>query len=138
MGTAIGAILGIILIAALIGVILGGFFMLTGAKIAGVKNATFGNAILTSFACIILGVIISLVFSVIPIIGTVIGFFASLLIQIFIIKSMFDTDAGKALLTWVFNVVAQVIAIIIAVVILGSSLAAAANLHKAAISSLGS
>jgi hypothetical protein len=122
MGTAIGAIFGIILTAAIIGMILGGVFMLIGARISDVKDVTLGKAILTSIACGIIAFIISLVFSIIPVIGTIIGFCIGLFIQIFIIKSMFNTDVSKAFLTWIFNLVAQVMAVIIAVMILGTGL----------------
>lgn len=114
----LGIFVGIMVLAALIA----GFFMWIGAKMAGVENATFGKAIWAAIATSIVTWLISALFSIIPGIGTIIGFFVGLLFSIGIIKSIFNTTGGKAFLVWIFNIVAQVIAIIIAIATFASAL----------------
>ncbi|MEI8245479.1 MAG: hypothetical protein WCI51_06590 [Lentisphaerota bacterium] len=123
MPEAISVICGFLFTTALIVIFFGGFLMLLGAKVAGVNNAVFWKAILATIACVAISLIISIFFSVIPVIGTIIGFMLSLFIQVFIIKTTFDTSVGKALLTWIFFVVAQIISIILAFIALSAGFA---------------
>ena len=112
------AIVGLVIIAAVIA----GFFMWIGAKMAGVENATFGKSIWTAVVSGIVSGVLSLLFSIIPVIGTLVGYLLGILFSIIIIKNMFNTTGGKAFMVWVFNIVAQVIAIFIALMTFASSL----------------
>ena len=104
-----GAIIGIFILSILIS----GFFMWLGAKMAGIKKSTFGRAILAAIAASLITYIVSAVFSVLPVIGTILGFFIGLLLSLFAIKSVFNTTFGRAFLAWIFNIVAQILAVII-------------------------
>ena len=106
---AIGVIIGIAIIAAF----LAGFFILIGAKMAGIENATIGNSILAAIACTMTVWILTAACSVVPVIGTFIGFFIGLLSCVWILMTIFKTTFGKAFLAWILHFVAQVIAIII-------------------------
>lgn len=108
----ITAILALIIVSILIA----GIFIWIGAKIAGVEEATFGNAIVAAVGASIVGWIITIVLSGIPVIGTIAGLIIGFIVGgLFVIKSIFSTSWRKAFLTWVFNIVAQVIAVILIV-----------------------
>lgn len=105
----IGGILGIFVLS----IVIAGFFMWIGAKLAGVAKSSFGRAIGAAIVVSLVTWVISGLFSILPVIGTLLGFVIALIISIFLIKAVFDTSLGKAFLTWIFNIVAQFLAIFI-------------------------
>ena len=111
IGTLILVYLGIVLIAILVGA----FFIWLGAKMASVKNATFGRSILAAIGASVVTGLLSWVFAGFTGIGAIVGFLIGLFLSILIIKAVFKIDWGKALLVWVFHVVAEIIAIAISV-----------------------
>ncbi len=104
---------GILVVVAL-SIVLGGFFMWAGAKMAGISNATFGKSVWAAIAVSFVTWIIAIVFSIVPVIGTLIGFIIGVLVALIVIKSIYGTSAGKAFLAWLFNIIAQILAIVIA------------------------
>ena len=104
---------GILVVVAL-SIVLGGFFMWAGAKMAGIPNATFGKSIWAAIAVSFVTWIIAIVFSIVPVIGTLIGFIIGVLVALIVIKSIYDTSAGKAFLAWLFNIISQILALVIA------------------------
>lgn len=110
------------LLAFLFAVILGGFFMWIAAKISGVRRATFGRAMLAAVGTAFVAFACSFVFHFVPVLGDLGGLVIGLLLTIFVIKGAFDTSFGKAVLVWIFDIVAIVIAVVIAT-ILGAVLA---------------
>jgi hypothetical protein len=109
VGLGIGA-----LFAFLFAVIIGGFFMWIAAKIARVERSSFGRAMLAAIGTSLVLFIMTLITSFIPILGNAVGFIVGLLLQIFVIKGAFDTSTGKAVLVWVFNIVASIVAVLLA------------------------
>ncbi len=109
-----------------VSVVISGFFVLLGAKMAGIEKATLGKSIIASIAGNIGYVIFATVFSLVPVIGTLLGFVVGLFVMLFIIKSIFDTTFGKAFLAWIFHFVAQVLVILAMIVLAAMGLAAAA------------
>ena len=107
------------LFAFLFAIILGGFFMWIAAKIARVKRSSFGRAIMAAIGTSLVLFIITFITSFIPILGNAAGFVVGIL-QIFVIKGAFDTSTGKAVLVWVFNIVASIIAVLLASVGVGT------------------
>jgi hypothetical protein len=101
-------------LAFLFAVILGGFFMWIAAKISGVRRATFGRAMLAAVGTSLVSFFFTFVFHFVPIFGNMIGFVIGLLLTIFVIKGAFDTSFGKAVLVWIFNIAAIVIAVVLA------------------------
>ncbi|MCD6454472.1 MAG: hypothetical protein J7L62_04140 [Candidatus Aminicenantes bacterium] len=77
------------------------FFLWLGAKIAQIKNAGFGKALLATFLGFIAGIILRLV----PAIGWLLGIIA----YIVIIKYVFATDWIKALIAWAVSFVITVV-----------------------------
>lgn len=103
------AIIGVALLAAVIAT----FFMWAGAKMAGVSDATFGRAFLAAIGAAFVSWFVSAIFSVVPVFGTLVGLILGLIFSIFVIQSAFKTSFGRAILVWVFHIVAEVVAIAI-------------------------
>jgi hypothetical protein len=103
-----------ILVTVVIAVVIAGFFMWLGAKVAGVRNATFGRAVMAAIGASFIMWIVWVIFSLIPVIGPIVGFFLGLLFAILVIQAAFQTSFGKAILVWIFNIIAQMVAMFIA------------------------
>lgn len=103
-------VLGVFAIAALIST----FFIWVGAKIAGIKNVGFGNSLLAAIGAAFVTWLISWLFAAATGIWVIIGFIIGLILSIFVIQGAFKTTFGKALLAWIFHVIAEIIAVMIA------------------------
>ncbi|KPJ51969.1 hypothetical protein AMJ39_08935 [candidate division TA06 bacterium DG_24] len=113
-----GAIVGIFIVATIIAA----FFMWLGAKLARVENATFVKSILAALAAAAITWIVSLIFSLVPVAGTIVGFVIGLILTIFAIKAIYATTFGKAVLVWVFHIIAEIIAVIIGILTFAGAL----------------
>lgn len=111
----------------ILGLLVSAAFLLWGASLAKIENATFGRAIGTT----ILGGIASSIFSLvlnmrIPIYGGILGFIVGFLISALVAMGIFDTSYGKALgatiISWVLSLIVVGGAVIILVVLMGVSL----------------
>ena len=102
--------------------LLGGFFMWIAAKIARVKKASFIRAILAAFMSSIVAIVVSFIFGIVPVIGNGLGFLLGLFFSILIIMWAFDTSFLKALLVWIFNIIAVIIAVAITAMLTAGSL----------------
>jgi hypothetical protein len=102
-------IFGLILLAAAIGIFISSAFLLWGAKIAGVEGRTFGRAFGTTLLAGIASPVLSALFSVVPVIGGVLGVIGGFLIAAVIMMGIFQTSFGKALgatvLAWTLSLV---------------------------------
>ncbi len=105
--------IGGLLFVAFLVVILDSLFLHAGAKMAGVRNATFGKAVKASIACALATLLLAIVFSWIPVAGTGVGFLIGLGLTILVLQASYSTSFGKAFLLWIFNVIAQVLAVIL-------------------------
>ncbi|MCF8228870.1 MAG: hypothetical protein K9G58_08575 [Bacteroidales bacterium] len=97
-----------LLVGILISILVGGFFMWMGAKMAAVKNATFGRAVIAALWVALIMWIIPYIFALLAI-GTWFGWLVGLILALFAIQGVFATSFLRALLVWVFSIVAQVI-----------------------------
>jgi hypothetical protein len=102
-------------------VIISGILMWAAAKIARVENSTFGRAMLAAVLASFVEVVVAFVFNAVPILGNLIGFIIGLIASILVIKAVFRISFGKAFLVWIFNLVAALIAIVLAAMITASS-----------------
>jgi hypothetical protein len=104
----------------LFGFLLGGSFMFWGARTAKIENISFRKITMSVFACIacILFVIIDVIifrgiflFSgiTVAIIGFIILTIIVIYLQIYSIKNIFKTTTNKAVVTWIFIFIAQII-----------------------------
>ena len=100
-------VVGVVVVATMVSA----FFIWLGAKIAGVKNATFMKSF---WAALISSVLIWVLAAVINAPGWVLG----LLVSLVVIKAIFDTSWGKALLTWIFHGIVQFVLLVLVVLIL--------------------
>lgn len=103
-------------------VLIGAVVIHFAAKLSGVKNAPFRQAVKACIATIILSIIISLVFSLLPVIGTITGFLISLFLTLLIYKSIYETGWGRAFLIWIMQWVVLIIFGLIIASITGLSL----------------
>jgi hypothetical protein len=116
-GIGVGIIFAFILM-----VIIGGLFMWIAAKIARVENASFVRALVAAIAASFVEMLVAFLFNLVPVLGNLFGFILGLVITIFVIKTVFGTSFGKALLVWIFNLLAVGVAIAVASIIMASSL----------------
>lgn len=102
-------------IAILIALVIAGFFLMLGAKLAGIEDVTLGK----SMIAVVGGGILALLTGWIPIIGWILG----ILVYIWVIKTVFNTDWGKATIAWLMTIVVETIVMFAFMVLLGISVA---------------
>ena len=91
-----------------------GIFLWIGAYIGQVKK----NSFIRAFGAALAGTIVSaIVFMLVGFTGYI-ALIISILIQIVVIKLVFSTEWRKAAVTWVFSIIAQVIAVLVLVFVL--------------------
>jgi hypothetical protein len=110
-----------LVITAVIAVLVASFFMWLGAKIAGVERSTYGRSMVAAIAAAFVTWLVSYVGTQIPSMPRVAGFIVGLVLTIVVIQAAYSTRFGKALLVWIFNIVAQVIAGVLAFVLFSYS-----------------
>lgn len=115
--------IGGLLFVAFLVVILDSLFLHAGAKMAGVRKATFGKAVKASIACALATLLLAIIFSWIPVAGTAVGFLIGLALTILVLQASYNTSFGKAFLLWVFNVAAQILAVVLGAMLFSSLLA---------------
>jgi len=99
----------------LIALIIAGFFLMLGAKFAGIEEATLGK----SMIAVVGGGILALLIGWIPVIGWILGIIA----YIWVIKTVFNTDWIKATIAWLMTIVVEIIVVFVLALLLGVSLA---------------
>jgi len=100
---------------AVIAFAIAGFFLWVGARLAGVPQPGFGACMGASF----LGTVAFFLLAWIP----VLGWLVALVLYLIVIKSMLDTDFGRAVIAWLISVVAEAGAVVLIVGMIGSSIA---------------
>ncbi|RZN50010.1 hypothetical protein EF808_01585 [archaeon] len=99
------------------------FFIWIGAKFAAIKNASFGNAFVSAIGITILTIVLGAVLALLNITsGGLVGTLISILVTVWVIKSVFDTNWGRAFIAWIFSIIGAFVVGIIIVVVLGASL----------------
>jgi hypothetical protein len=98
-------------------VLFGTFMMWIAAKIAGVEKSTFGRALIAAIGTSVVSFLVGIGFHIVPILGHLVGFIIGLFLSILVIKAAFETTTGKALLVWIFEIIATVIAVVIGSII---------------------
>ncbi|NJE08294.1 hypothetical protein E3E31_07125 [Thermococcus sp. M39] len=117
LGPLIGAIgFGMFVVMFIIGLAVAAVFLYIGAKFASIEDASFGKAIIA----VVAGGILSLILSMIPVLGWILGSIA----YIWIIKTVFNTDWVKAVIAWLISIIAGVVVMVILMAIVGISLLA--------------
>ncbi|MEA1993761.1 MAG: hypothetical protein U9N35_05120 [Euryarchaeota archaeon] len=110
----LGLALGTALILSVVALILASLFIWFGVKVAGVRKRkrTLGNAVL---AVIVMLVLATFLGGIIGGMGGILGILA----QVAVIKYVYSTSWGKAIIAWIFMVIAEILVAVIAVVLMG-------------------
>ena len=103
-----GALFWVILVL-IAGVLIESFIIHLAARFAGVSYATFGMAVKACLICTLLSFILGGVFALVPGPGPIIGFLISLCFTLLILKGIYRTGWGRALLIWALQVVVTII-----------------------------
>jgi|Deesub1362B_J571_1020462.scaffolds.fasta_scaffold00031_95 hypothetical protein len=93
-------------------------FLWIGARFAKIEDASFGKAFIATLVGMLLSGILG---NIIPVIGGLIGLIAFL----WVVKTVFNTNWGKAVIAWLFAIVVAFVLMIIVGIIVGLSLIAA-------------
>jgi hypothetical protein len=117
-----GTFIGSAIVAAIIAAVIGGFFMWIGAKLANVRRANFGRSIIAAVLAALVTWVVTAIFSYLPVFGNLIGFFLGIVFSIFVIQSVFRIRFGKALIVWLFYIIAQFIAVLLVSFVFGGAL----------------
>lgn len=114
------------IVAGVLVIILDSLFLHIGARMAGVRRATFGKAVKAAIACALSTLLLAFLFSVVPVAGTGLGFIIGLVLTVLVIQATYRTGFGKAFLLWLFNVAAQIAALLVTAFLLTGVLSVAA------------
>jgi hypothetical protein len=89
-------------------------FLWVGAKIAGIKEASFGKAFVAAVGITLVTVVANAVFAFASVAtGGLAGLVISILIAVWVIKSVFETGWAQALVAWILSIVGFVVAIVL-------------------------
>jgi hypothetical protein len=94
------------------------FFLWIGAHIARVSKSTFGRSFLCALLITVVSWLVAGLLSFTGIAGTWVGFIIALLITLFIIKGVYRTGFGRAILVWIFSILAVIVFVVVFVLIL--------------------
>jgi hypothetical protein len=97
----------------LINIFFATFFIWVGMKISGIKNIKFKKILLAAATISFIINIMGLIFSILPILNTLLGFFVGIVLSLFLLKSLFRLAYKEILVVWMFNVMAQIFAVIL-------------------------
>ena len=101
----------VFLVVALLASLIGALFMWVGAKLAGVRESSFGRSIAAASGASFATWSIALVASVVPGVGTAAGLLLGIFMSVLIIRSAYDTSLGKAFLVWIFDLLAEALSL---------------------------
>jgi len=102
-------------IAILIALVIAGFFLMLGAKFAGIEGANLGK----SMIAVVGGGILALLTGWMPVIGWILGIIA----YIWVIKTVFNTEWIKATIAWLMTIIVEILVVFVFALILGISAA---------------
>lgn len=112
-----GALGAMAIVVFLVVIAIDSVFLWLGAKFAKIEDASFGKAFIATLGGLIVSAVIG---AIIPVIGGLLGLIAFL----WIVKTVFNTDWGKAVIAWLFAIVIAIILMIIIMVVVGLSVMA--------------
>ncbi len=115
--------LAALLIGVVVFFIIQAVFLWIGAKLARIKKASFGRAFTAAIALTIATFVLNIVLiwaSVAT--GGTIGAVLSIIVAIWIIKSVFDTGWAQAAVAWILSIIGAVVAVaLIGALVIGAS-----------------
>lgn len=111
LGGIVTAYIGIVIIS----ILLSTFFMWLGAKVTNVKKADFINSLIAAVGASVVTGLVSWAFAGFAGVGAAVGYLLGLALSVVVIKAAYDIDYSKALIIWIFHLIATIIAIFVAV-----------------------
>jgi len=111
----------IIILCVIIWLFVSAMFLLWGARIAGIKNRSWGKAIGTIIVGGIALAILSVTLAPLPFIGQIFSAVGSFLVTALVMMPIFNTTFGKALgatiLAWVLSIIVGVVIVFVLIAI---------------------
>jgi len=104
---------GFVFVAIFFSIIGATFFIWVGTKTFGIEGITLKKIIITAILASVVIYIVTLVFSALPFLGTVLSYFIALLLSLFVIRFALGLTIQQSLVLWIFNTAAQILALII-------------------------
>jgi len=104
---------GFILVLIFFSIILATLFIWVGIKATGIEDISLKKIILTALAVSLVTYFTIVILSTLPVLRAVPSFVIGLLLSLFIIKSILGFTFQQNFIVWGFNVIAQVLAVII-------------------------
>ena len=100
-----------------------------GTSLAGIESKSYGKAIITTIACWIVGWVLNGVFGLLHLHTSWFAIIVGLVVNLAIIKSIYGTTWGKAILAWVIEVVAVFIIVGVPLLLFAGALLAGGGMH---------
>jgi hypothetical protein len=95
------------IIGGIIGLFVGALFLYWAAAIAKIEGRTYGKAFLANFFCIVISIGTSLLFAATPFVDILVW----LILSFVLIKAVFSTTVGKAVIAWIMQIIFAAIVI---------------------------
>lgn len=112
-----GGALAVVAAVALVGLFVQSFFLLWGARIAGIEGRSFGRAlavtILGGLASFAVSLVLALSGPVAPIVGLASGFLVSALVAMPIFRTTFGRALGASVLAWGLSLLLLVLLVLL-------------------------
>ena len=86
-------------------------FLAIGAAVAGIEGRSYGKAFVASGVYVLVSWVVGAVLTFLGVGSGLIPFVLGVVINLYIIKSVFSTSWGKAIVAWLIQLVATVIVI---------------------------
>lgn len=115
----LGLGVGLLLLGLFLVLFVSAWFLYWGACLAGIERRSFGRAFLANFLCVVGGGVTSVLLGAFPVAQILVCLFLSFIL----IKTVFATSFGRAVIAWLMQIV--VAALIAGALVLGSLLLAA-------------
>lgn len=93
----------------IIGSAIGALFLSIGASVAGIDGRNFGKAFMATVGAMIAGAVVGGVLGVFGMHNGIIPAAIGLLVNLAVIRGVYDTSWGKAFVAWLVEVIAVVV-----------------------------
>lgn len=104
---------GLVFVMICISIFLVSIFIWIGAKVAGIKNSGFRKAIVAAIFSSLVIYLFTIICSIFPYIGAILGFFVGLLLVPLIMRRILNSTLRQTFVVWIFNAIAQILALVL-------------------------
>jgi len=118
LGMMAGLGIGLMLVMALVGIVVGAFFLWLSAKIFKLSDTGFMTPLIIAAIAGVVGIVLNLI----PFVNYI-GWLVTIVLTVWLIKTKYNVDWGKSILVWlVYAVLSFAVMAIIGLVFLGGAL----------------